>query len=73
MTDMRQLYQEVILDHNRKPRNFGSILGANRHAEGHNPLCGDHIRLSMNVLENKIEETLSNISIASLIPKNISR
>ena len=55
MTDMRQLYQEVILDHNRKPRNFGSILGANRHAEGHNPLCGDHIKLSMNVLENKIE------------------
>jgi nitrogen fixation NifU-like protein len=55
MTDMRQLYQEVILDHNRKPRNFGSILGANRHAEGHNPLCGDHIKLSMSVLEDKIE------------------
>ena len=55
MTDMRQLYQEVILDHNRKPRNFGAILDANRHAEGHNPLCGDHIKLSMNVLEDKIE------------------
>lgn len=55
MSDMRQLYQEVILDHNRKPRNFGSVLGANRHAEGHNPLCGDHIKLSMNVLEDKIE------------------
>ena len=55
MSDMRQLYQEVILDHNRKPRNFGAILGANRHAEGHNPLCGDHIKLSMNLLENKIE------------------
>jgi len=55
MTDMRQLYQEVILDHNRKPRNFGAIPGANRHAEGHNPLCGDHIKLSMNVLEDKIE------------------
>jgi nitrogen fixation NifU-like protein len=55
MTDMRQLYQEVILDHNRKPRNFGAILGANRHAEGHNPLCGDHIKLSMNVSDDKIE------------------
>ena len=55
MSDMRQLYQEVILDHNRKPRNFGAILDANRHAEGHNPLCGDHIKLSMNVLEDKIE------------------
>ncbi len=55
MSDMRQLYQEVILDHNRKPRNYGAILGANRHAEGHNPLCGDHLKLSMNVQGDKIE------------------
>jgi nitrogen fixation NifU-like protein len=55
MTDMRQLYQEVILDHNRKPRNFGSIAGANRHADGHNPLCGDHIKLSMNVSDDRID------------------
>jgi len=55
MTDMRQLYQEVILDHNRKPRNFGAISNANRHADGHNPLCGDHIKLSMNVLDDKID------------------
>jgi nitrogen fixation protein NifU and related proteins len=54
MSDMRQLYQEVILDHNRKPRNFGAILDANRRAEGHNPLCGDHIKLTMDVLEDKI-------------------
>ncbi|MCR4302656.1 MAG: SUF system NifU family Fe-S cluster assembly protein [Gallionella sp.] len=55
MTDMRQLYQEVILDHNRKPRNWGAIPGANRHADGHNPLCGDHIKLSVNVRDDKIE------------------
>jgi nitrogen fixation NifU-like protein len=55
MTDMRQLYQDVILDHNRKPRNFGSIPGANRHADGHNPLCGDHIKLSMNVSDDRID------------------
>ena len=55
MTDMRQLYQEVILDHNRKPRNWGAIVDANRHADGHNPLCGDHIKLSMNVADDKIE------------------
>ena len=55
MSDIRQLYQEVILDHNRKPRNFGSVLDANRHAEGHNPLCGDHIKLSMNVKDDRIE------------------
>ena len=54
MSDMRQLYQEVILDHNRKPRNFGAILDANRHAEGHNPLCGDHIKLSLDVMDDKI-------------------
>ena len=39
---MRALYQEVILDHNRKPRNFGPLEGANRCAEGDNPLCGDN-------------------------------
>ncbi len=55
MSDMSQLYQEVILDHNRKPRNWGAIDGANRHADGHNPLCGDHIKLTMNVTDDKIE------------------
>lgn len=55
MSDMKQLYQEVILDHNRKPRNWGAIEGANRHADGHNPLCGDHIKLTMNVTDDKID------------------
>ena len=41
MTDMRALYQEVILDHNRNPRNYGPLEGANRLATGDNPLCGD--------------------------------
>jgi nitrogen fixation NifU-like protein len=43
MADAKSLYQEVILDHNRKPRNYGKLEGANRQAEGLNPLCGDHI------------------------------
>ena len=43
----RALYQEVILDHNRKPRNFGALEGANRHAEGKNPLCGDHVMVDL--------------------------
>ena len=55
MSDARMLYQEVILDHNRKPRNYGKIEGANRHAEGHNPLCGDNIKLTMNVDGETIE------------------
>ena len=45
--DPKALYQEVILDHNRKPRNFGVVDGATHKAEGHNPLCGDHLTLSL--------------------------
>ena len=40
-TDLRDLYQEVILDHSRRPRNFHAMPGADRKAEGYNPLCGD--------------------------------
>ena len=47
MSDPKALYQEVILDHNRKPRNYGALADANRKAEGHNPLCGDHITLAL--------------------------
>ena len=47
MADPRTLYQEVILDHNKKPRNYGALAHANHHAAGHNPLCGDHIDLAL--------------------------
>lgn len=53
--DTKQLYQEVILDHNKKPRNYGALENANRRAEGHNPLCGDHIILSVRVEDERIE------------------
>ena len=49
MSDLRELYQEVILDHNKRPRNFGALADANHHAEGHNPLCGDHITVHLDV------------------------
>jgi nitrogen fixation NifU-like protein len=56
MSELRELYQSVILDHNRKPRNFGEPAGANRHAHGDNPLCGDkvavHARVAGDVLED---------------------
>ncbi len=42
MPELRELYQEVILDHNRSPRNFRKMEGATRSVEGYNPLCGDH-------------------------------
>jgi nitrogen fixation NifU-like protein len=43
MSELSTLYQDVILEHNRAPRNFGVVDGATRHAEGRNPLCGDQI------------------------------
>ena len=43
MADLNELYQGVILDHNRSPRNFREIAGAAHHAEGYNPLCGDQL------------------------------
>lgn len=49
MADPRALYQEVILDHNKKPRNYGSLASRSHHAVGHNPLCGDHIDVELNM------------------------
>ncbi len=43
MSYFNELYQEVILDHNKRPRNFGELPEADCHAHGHNPLCGDHL------------------------------
>ena len=44
-SELRDLYQTVILDHYKKPRNFGVLEGANCEAEGRNPLCGDHVKV----------------------------
>jgi nitrogen fixation protein NifU and related proteins len=55
MSDLRDLYQEVILDHNRRPRNFGTLSEANRHADGHNPLCGDRVTVHVDVENGVIQ------------------
>ena len=55
MTASRQLYQEVILDHNRKPRNWGTLPDATHRAEGVNPLCGDRLQLTVKVNDEAIE------------------
>ncbi len=49
MDDLRELYQATILDHNRSPRNFGSLENPNRSAEGENPICGDRLSLQLEV------------------------
>ncbi len=45
MSELDALYQDIILDHNRRPRNFGALAGAEAHAEGKNPLCGDQVEV----------------------------
>lgn len=55
MADPRALYQEVILDHNRKPRNYGTLAHASHQASGHNPLCGDHIEVALNLNDECID------------------
>lgn len=55
MSDLRDLYQEVILDHNRSPRNFGTLEPA-RTQQGHNPLCGDRLTLYLRVEDGRIAD-----------------
>lgn len=55
----QQLYQQVILEHNRTPHNFLRLDDFTHHSEGYNPLCGDHIEVFMRVLE---EQTIEKIS-----------
>jgi nitrogen fixation NifU-like protein len=56
MSDLSDLYQEVILDHNKRPRNFRALEDANRSAEGYNPLCGDRLHLYIKVEGDVITE-----------------
>jgi len=49
MMDLRDLYQDIILDHGRHPRNLRAIEGASHHAHGHNPLCGDHVTVFVQI------------------------
>jgi nitrogen fixation NifU-like protein len=56
MADLRDLYQEVILEHSKAPRNYRELAGANHHAEGYNPLCGDHFTVYLNVEGDSIRD-----------------
>ncbi len=56
MSDLRELYQQVILDHNKNPRNFKELPGANRRVDGYNPLCGDHYTVFVNFEGDTIRE-----------------
>jgi nitrogen fixation NifU-like protein len=56
MSDLRDLYQQVILDHQKKPRNFRALPIANRQAEGFNPLCGDKLHLYLKMENGVIQD-----------------
>jgi nitrogen fixation protein NifU and related proteins len=56
MSELSELYQQVILDHNKKPRNFRKLETANRSAEGYNPLCGDQLTVYMQLEDEVVKE-----------------
>ena len=56
MSDFHDLYQELILDHNRRPRNRRRLDEPDFHAEGYNPLCGDRVTVSIKLLDNTIKD-----------------
>ncbi|MEP6991947.1 MAG: Fe-S cluster assembly sulfur transfer protein SufU [bacterium] len=56
MADLQELYQSIILDHNRRPRNYGALDGATQSAEGRNPLCGDEVRVELRATDERIED-----------------
>ena len=58
MSEFSDLYQDLILDHQKNPRNFGDLPAANHHADGFNPLCGDKISLSLQVDEQGLIQDL---------------
>jgi len=53
--DLKDLYRDVIVDHNKQPRNFGKLVPADAHADGHNPLCGDRLTVYLSMAGDKVD------------------
>jgi nitrogen fixation NifU-like protein len=56
MDELRELYQQLILEHYRNPRNYGVLADATHRAEGNNPLCGDSLELTLRITDDRIED-----------------
>jgi len=69
MYDLEDLYQEVVMDHNRRPRNFKKLENAQRSADGFNPLCGDQISLYLNVDDDGVIEDIGFVGAGCAISK----
>jgi nitrogen fixation NifU-like protein len=54
--DLKDLYRDVILDHNKRPRNFGALEPADARADGHNPLCGDRLTVTVRLAGDRVED-----------------
>ena len=54
--DLKELYRDVILDHNKAPRNFGKLESSDAHADGHNPLCGDRLTVFLKMDGDRVED-----------------
>jgi len=55
MSELEELYQTIILDHNKRPRHYGALADATHQAEGYNPLCGDKVQVYLKIHDNRIE------------------
>ncbi|MGH9407022.1 MAG: Fe-S cluster assembly sulfur transfer protein SufU [Terriglobia bacterium] len=56
MSDLRDLYQEVVIDHSKRPRNFGALRGPHRTAQGYNPLCGDRVAVHVRIENDRLSD-----------------
>jgi nitrogen fixation NifU-like protein len=56
MSELRELYQEIVLDHSKRPRGFGKLEGATHRAQGYNPLCGDQLELELTLEDGRVRD-----------------
>jgi nitrogen fixation NifU-like protein len=78
MSDLRELYQEIILDHNKKPRNYGKMECPSKQANGFNPLCGDRVCIYLKMSDGTVEDVAFEgkgcaicIASASMMPQTM--
>ena len=59
MSELNEIYQELIIDHNRRPRNFGKMDSYTNYSKGYNPLCGDEVEFYLEITNDKIDKIQS--------------
>ena len=60
MSELNEIYQELIIDHNRRPRNFGKMDNYTNYSKGYNPLCGDEVEFYLEITNDKIDKIYSS-------------